>query len=129
MQENNIVFSKPRVSLYEWLKEGIFQLKLLKCYRDVESRVLYSMRHKIITYAKKCFNETEYVKNYNEVKKSKKLSSTWRRRMREEANELLTCLYYYEKRILSEYELYRRGSCAFKKQIEEKWLKDVALTI
>ncbi|MBP3707130.1 MAG: hypothetical protein J6J36_00775 [Clostridia bacterium] len=87
------------------------------------------MRQKIVAYAKKCFNETEYVQYYNSLKGCTKMSSTWRRKMRAEANEMLVSIYFYETHVLEEYELYRRGSCAFKKQVEEKWLKSAARTI
>ena len=117
----DIGFVKPRLTLVEWIKETRSQVKRLRFYPSNEMQVYRQMRRLLLKRAYNAYKNSQYVQFYQ-----KGLGSTKSRRIRQEANEIDTFLCLQEIEMDREFDLYRRGSKKFRKEIEEKWLKNVA---
>ena len=93
------------------------QLVLLTLYPDTEYRVLYSMRKQLLNEGIKYYKNSKFVKKFG-GKKDTKLNAA----IKNEANEILSILSTKEEKYDEEYERYRRGSKAYRGEVEKKWL-------
>ena len=116
-----INFVKPRLTLIDWMTEIKQQVQRLGYYDSNEMRVYRNMRKTLYRRACKAVKESHFLRHYN-----KDLNSTKMRYIRNETVEILTYLCLQEMQIDSEFELYRRGSKQYRRQVEEKWLNNVA---
>ncbi len=110
-------FFRARLAYLTWLSSLKKQLIILKLYPNTEYRILYNMRRKLYRLGVRYYKESRYVKKWK-----KGASQSDNKKIKEEANEILSLLYGKEEKYDKEYERYLRGSKEYREAMEKKWL-------